>query len=218
MSLHLITPPTDPVITLDEARQHLRAESNFDDALVEALINAAVSNLDPAGGGWLGRALRPQVWELRAEGFPCWPHWNEHHHYRNGIELPYPPLVSVESATYDDANGVEQTMLEGTDFRVVDQGSLQRSYLAPLYGRQWPASVRRDPGSVRIRYTAGYPLTDDNSPALPDDRLPDGIKAAVLLMIGDLYEFRETVAVGAVATSIPVSTTVESLLAPHRVY
>jgi hypothetical protein len=47
--------------------------------------------------------------------------------------------------------------------------------------------------------------------------VPAPIKAAVLLMVGDLYENRETVAEGAPAP-VEMSMTVERLLSPYRVW
>lgn len=60
-----------------------------------------------------------------------------------------------------------------------------------------------DADDIRIQYRAGY------------ETVPAPIKAAVLLMVGDLYRFRETVESGQLA-AVPMSTTVNSLLAPYR--
>jgi hypothetical protein len=81
--------------------------------------------------------------------------------------------------------------LDGRDFRFVSR------VLHPYYyvGRQAAISSR-----------AGYEV------------LPKPIRAAVLLMVGDLYRFRETVSVGVSSTAVPMSTTVESLLSPYRVF
>jgi hypothetical protein len=57
-SLHLITPPDEDVISLSDVKVQLRVTGTDDDALIQALIDASVAQLDPAGGGWLGRALQ----------------------------------------------------------------------------------------------------------------------------------------------------------------
>jgi uncharacterized phiE125 gp8 family phage protein len=196
----LVTAPTLPVVTLEEAKRHLRVDHDDDDALISGMIAAATNHLDPAGNGWLGRALRPQTWEMRLDNFPCGP-----------IQLPYPPLISVESVKYDDSDGVERTATFGTDYRVF-QGGDWKSRLEPVYGGSWPWA-RCDHETVRVRYTAGYAPADGDTP----DALPATIKAAILLMVGDLYAFRETVATGGPA-KVPVSTTVDALLSPLRVY
>lgn len=47
--------------------------------------------------------------------------------------------------------------------------------------------------------------------------MPAPIRAAILLMVGDLYRNRDTTAVGTIS-KIDMSTTVENLLAPFRVF
>lgn len=178
MNLYLITAPTEDVISLEEAKAQLRETATNHDDMIAALIDAAVSQIDPAGGGWLGRALRPQTWELRGDGFPWY-----------SIELPYPPLISVDSVKYDDGDGVEQTLIEGVGFRVIGLGGRNRAEIAPIYNGYWPSSVRCDSESVRIRFTAGYPISSGDSPSV--DALPQPIKQAVLLMVKHLWGLGE---------------------------
>jgi uncharacterized phiE125 gp8 family phage protein len=201
MTLVLITPPTQDVVTLAEAKAHLRVDASDDDVLIGGLIKAATSVLDPAGGGWLGRALRPQTWEARLRAFPdCY------------FLLPYPPAIEVVSIKYDDPYGVEQTVDSAT-YRLLGLSSVQPARLDPAFGASWP-SVRHGDEAVRIRFRAGYPAAEGEA----SDLLPAAIKAAVLLMVGDLYENRETVAVGATTAKIETSATVDALLAPYRVF
>lgn len=194
----LITAPTADVVTLSEAKAHLRVDHADDDGMIAAMIGAAVASLDPASNGWLGRALRPQTWELRLPFFPP-----------EEIELPYPPLTSVTSIKYDTAAGVETTMIVNTDYRIFGLNGHHKASIAPAYNGSWP-TPRDDRETVRIRYVAGYAAT-------PTDLLPAPIKAAILLMVGDLYQFRETANEGGMA-KVPMSPTVEALLANYRVY
>jgi uncharacterized phiE125 gp8 family phage protein len=167
-SLHLITAPTDKVVTLAEAKLQLRlTDTKFDD-FVEATIAAVVAQIDPAGGGWLGRALCPQVWELRLDCF------------HSAIELPYPPLMEIVSVTYDDADGVAQTLAVDTGYRLFGGGKA-KSYLVPPYNGSWPSSVRCAPESVRIQYKAGYAKAN----------MPPQIKQSVLLGLRDLWSLGE---------------------------
>lgn len=66
-SLKLISEPTDPVISLAEAKLHLRVDGDDEDILIQGLIDAAVTYLDGADGV-LGRALSPQEWEVTFSG------------------------------------------------------------------------------------------------------------------------------------------------------
>src|SRR5688500_12840348 len=181
MSLYLIEAPTDDVVTLAEAKAQMRIANTSYDAVIEALIQSAVDQIDPAGGGWLGRALRPQTWELRG---PCFPYWYEGCGYHRDpraywTELPYPPLLTVDSVKYDDGDGVETTLTEGVGYRVI-QGGIGRAWIAPIYNGSWPSSVRSDAESVRIRFTSGYEIGSAG------DEMPSPIKQAVILMVKSL--------------------------------
>jgi uncharacterized phiE125 gp8 family phage protein len=171
----LITAPTADVISLEEAKAQLRiaAEDESQDDLIEAIVAACVAQLDPAAGGWLGRALRPQTWELRLDQFPACE-----------IELPHPPLISVDSFVYDDSSGVEQTMAVTTNYRIFGQGTMGKASLRPPYNGSWPTS-RSDFESVRVRFTCGYDETAD------PDMLPTSIKQAVHLMVRHVHSVGE---------------------------
>lgn len=196
MTAILITPPSVPLLTLDEAKSHLRVDHDDENSQIEAMAAAVASQLDPALGGWLGRALRPQTWRLDLDGFPC-----------SEIVLPYPPLVSVTEFSYTDTDGATQTLAAGTGYRVVNAGELANAVLAPPYNGSWP-SARTDYASVRITYTAGYAAT-------PTDLLPAAIRAWSLLKLGTLYQHRETVTPSQVAM---LPDTIDGLIWPFRVF
>lgn len=87
MRVSVITPP-EPIISLVEAKRHLRVEHDSDDAYIEGLIAVATAWLD-APDGWLGRALGEQTLEAR---FPVCRESAER-------EFPYPPFRSLVSET-----------------------------------------------------------------------------------------------------------------------
>lgn len=192
--LILITPPDDDVITVDQLKANLRKEDNDQDTLLQDLIDQAVSLVDPAHGGNLGRALRPQTWELQLASFPC-----------GQIELPFPPLITLDSVKYDDPAGVEHTLVVDTNFRMFGQGGLYKTILLPPYNSMWPTS-RCDIGSVRIRFTSGYDPADDNTA----EGLPPGIRAYLLLFAGGLFDGN--------AAGLPDGSNIERLLDRWRVY
>lgn len=185
MRVLVINPPAS-LVSLIDAKAHLKVRHNDEDDLIEAYIAAAQSHID-GPDGWLGRAIGEQDLELRLNSFAC-----------TDIKLPFPEILGVTSIKYLDDTGVEQTMDEA-DYEHYGR------IVAPVWGGSWPT-----PGTgrerVRIRYSAGYEV------------LPDAIKAAVLLMVGDLYKSRETFVTGTVSAAVPMSMTVERLLQPFRVY
>jgi uncharacterized phiE125 gp8 family phage protein len=181
----LVATPPQPVVSFQEAKDHLRVRHDDEDMLIETYVAAATASLDgPAG--WLGRALGRQELEATDDVF------------RDCMRLPYPPILDVVSIKYLNAGGVEATILPS-------EYEMRGSLIGSAFGKRWPA-VLAHPGSVRIRYWAGY------------DEVPAQVRAAILLMVGDLYANRETVAIGVSAAAIPMSTTVLNLLNPLRVY
>lgn len=170
----LITAPDDDVLSLAEVKSHLAEESSDKDALIQSLIDGEVAQLDAPAGGELGRALRPQTWELQLDCFPA-----------AEIELPFPPLIEIVSVKYDDTGGTERTLVEDTDFEVEGLGGRGKQIIRPLYLGTWPLA-RSHPGSVRIRFEAGYPVPETGQ----SDTLPEGVKNYIKLRISDLYANR----------------------------
>jgi len=177
------------VVTVPEARSHLKLDEGDDDVFLTGAIAAATASLD-GPDGWLGRALGVQTLEARLDHFGA--------QCGSAVRLRYPPIVDIVSVTYLDWNGTEQTLAAGAY-------ELRGRDFALAWGQSWP-SARAHPEAVRIRYRAGYA------------QIPAPIKQAILLMVGDLYRNRGTVTVGAVVAATPMSTTVENLLAPFRVF
>lgn len=199
MPLHLITAPDqDDVLTLAAAKKHLRIDFNDDDDLIDSYIAAAVQNLD-GRDGWLGRALAPQLWELRLPAFDG-----------PEIKVPLPPLIAVESVTYYDAGDVLRT-LAADQYEVAGIGGFGKARVVLRSGLRWPETARRIE-AVMVRFSAGY-VTNDDPPAAA---VPAPIVTAIKRQVGAMYEHREAVVVGSNATTLPGG--VEALLAPYRVW
>lgn len=81
----VVTPP-EPIVTLAQAKQHLRVDDGPDDEYIEDLIAVATGWLD-GPDGWLGRALGLQTIEVTM-GACLWV---------ADRRLPYPPLVEIVS-------------------------------------------------------------------------------------------------------------------------
>lgn len=185
MRVIVVTPPAVPVVSLDQAKDHLRVRHDDEDALITAYIAAATAHID-GPGGWLGRALGDHVLEARFDTFECIG------------ALPYPPVIEVESVKYIDGDGVETTVAPSVY-------EVRGTVIGTTWGQSWP-SPRSEPEAVRIRYRAGYQI------------LPSPILAAILLMVGDLYRNRGEALINQTTAQVAMSTTVQNLLAPFRVY
>lgn len=199
MRVVVVTPPA-PVVTWEEADQHLRLEGDVEQKpMVERLIAAATAHID-GPQGWLGRALGLQTLETFLPAFGV-----------TSICLPYPPAVDIVSVDYVDGDG-DMVAMAAADYE------LRGPMLRPAWPKSWPSAQWRgsDGETVRIRYRAGYAVDPDADPIVSN--VPEPIKAAILLMVGDLWHARATVATGAAMATVPMSTTVEQLLQPFRVY
>ena len=194
MSYKLITAPTTTPITLAETKAHLRVDSPDEDALITALIDAATARFD-GPTGILGRALMPQTWDLFLDVFPAEP----------AIKLPFPPLASVTGVYYFDAVTEAEATFAAANYEV-DTYSIP-GWVQLAADASWP-EIMETINAVRVRFVAGYASAA---------AVPAPIKAAMLLMIGDLFEHRETAVVGASASAIPLSATIQALTDPYRV-
>lgn len=197
MRVFVVTPP-EPVVTWEDVDAQLRLGGDTAEKVhVEALIAAATANLD-GPGGWLGRALGAQTLEARLDKLSG----------NDAIFLPFVPIIDIVSVKYLDTDNVEQTV----DSAVYE---LRGDILGLAYDQNWPAMLSH-PESVRVRYRAGYVADPEADPLV--NALPATIRAAILLMVGDLFKFRETASeLSYTPTSIPMSTTVQRLLSPLRI-
>ena len=178
--LSRIAAPTELPITLAEAREQLRVDTagspatSTEDDLISALIEAVTEEID-AGTGWLGRAIAPQTWRLSLPGFPAC------------IVLPYPPFIDIMSFQYTDVNGATQTMVEGTDYRVIYGAgpAAEHAAIYPPFLGSFPAA-RSDFDTVLITYRCGYGA---GSPIAAD--VPEIIKRYIKAALTSAYDSRD---------------------------
>ena len=160
MRIVVVEPPS-PVVSIEEAKAHLRIDGDDEDVLIAGLIAAATGHID-GPDGWLGRAIGPQLLELRLDGDEC----------GRCVSLPLPPVIELVSITYTDASGATVNA-DLAAFALYDNDLCPAGASFP-----WPSGVSRRE-AVRVRYRAGYPT------------LPPAIRVAILLMVGDLYVNRQ---------------------------
>lgn len=206
MGLKLVTAPADNPVTLAQAKAHLREDSDDFNDQIEAFIDAATAYAD-GPMGFLGRALIDQTWDLYLDAFPAVSVVGTRNVY--AIEIPLPPLIEVVDVFYLDSNGVEQTF-DAASYTVDDSSEPARIVLGST--GSWP-TIQEAANAVRVRFRAGY-LDQGVSPAV--ESVPGTIKAAILIMVGDLYQNRESSVIGQTVTKIPWSA--EALLRRHRIY
>ncbi|MBN50034.1 MAG: hypothetical protein CMN85_10870 [Spongiibacteraceae bacterium] len=185
-SLSTVEAPAEEPVTTAEAKDHARIDISDDDTLVDAMVESVRLHTED----FLGRALVTQTLSLQLDRFP------------EVIELPRPPLQSVSSITYVDADGATQT-LAASKYRVDNKSAPAR--VTPAWGEVWP-STRAVTGAVTVQFVAGYGAAAD---------VPQRIKHAILMAFGHLYENREDVSVGVQGHKLPQNS--QWLLWPLRV-
>lgn len=197
-SVTQLTQATYQPVSLRQVHQHLRLFTEYgqhpDDDLIELYISAATG----AAEDYLQRYLAQRTLRLKRDDFPT-----ENQDGVTIITLPVYPVLSVDSINYVDLAGATQTL---TGYEVDSDSIPARIRVLE------PPDVKEGLSGLTINVTVGYASGD--SPATAD-LIPAQIKQAILLMVGQLYEHRENVVVGTIATELP--KTFEYLLHPHRV-
>lgn len=153
------------IVTLAEAKGHLRIITTTDDEYIARLILACTK----AAEQFQNRTYLQQTRVMKFDRFP------------DIIRPLYPPLISVDSIQYVDTAGTTQTLTPATTYYTVDT-TLEPGRIIPAYGLTWP-STRDHINSVTLTYQAGYGAAAN---------VPSEIKWAVLLLIGHLFEHRES--------------------------
>lgn len=183
--------PTGTIISLSDAKRHLRVDHDDEDALIGALINSAVAYFD-GYSGILGRALLTQTWQMSFDAFD------------DEMRLPVGNLLSVTSVTYYDASNALQTLPTSVYTSFSDALG---PYITLKPGQAWPSGYYR-PDAISVTWTAGY------GPAASD--IPAPIKQAILLLVGHWYTNREAVNVAAGIVALELPMAVDALIAPYR--
>ena len=190
MTRILKTAPTVEPLTLTEAKEQIRVTWDEENNLINLLIAVARMRIEE----YINRALITQTWNMYLDAFPA---------KNAAIEIVPTPLISVTSIAYTDEDGAAQTLTENTDFTV--DKHLTPGRIVPIYAGSWPI-VRTIPNAVTLEFVSGYGATAAS--------VPSPIRQAMLLLIGHLFEHRESVNIGNIVNVIP--QTVEWLCSPYR--
>lgn len=176
MPLHILTPPAAEPVTLQEAKDHLRVAINEDDALIEAFIIAARRWCEQ----YQHRTFVSTQYRYKLDAWPC-----------ADMRLPTMPLRSIEAFTYRTVDGDVETVSAET--YTIDADAMSDHVLLLT---SWPSAQLWPRRAITIDFTAGYPSAAS---------VPEEIKAAIKLMVGDLYENREDtlIAQGVNIKSVP---------------
>ena len=185
-SLTTLTQPAVEPVTLSEAKQHCRVDTDSDDAYIGSLIQAAREYCE----AYCDETFVHSQYRMTLDSFPV------------EIELPRPPMatagtVTAVVVTYTLENQTTAT-LSTSEYRV-DRDATP-GVLRTNYNGSWPSHLL-DYNSVTVTWWGGR---DGDASSLPQR-----FKSAVLWLVGYWYE-RRMAAEQATMSEIPFG--VKSLL------
>jgi len=163
MAYKISVEPTEEPVSKAEAKAHLRERSTDYDTEIENLIIEGRRYVERM----TGRALCTQTWKLYMDDLPL------------AFKVPYPPLQSVSSISYQDSNNATQTL--GSSNYTVD------TYEEP--GRIYQASsgtypsVYTDLNVVTVTFVCGYGNKED---------VPESFKRAIKLYVQWQFDHDQT--------------------------
>ena len=196
MYTQIATPPTIEPIELDETKEHLQIvlEDVLDDGKVARMIKAATG----AALAYTRRSFVTQTIELFLDAWPA----------GSIIRLPKPPLIAVSSIEYvaNFADSPQYTTLSVSNYQILNSPNRPEIHLTPTGAFPTIDSGHAEP--IKITYTAGYG-TDAAD-------VPESIRHAIMVLVGDYYQSRESDALGFSAASIN-TVKMSRLLWSHRV-
>ncbi len=136
-----------------------------DDTYVSTLITTARKICE----NYQQRAYITRTYALSLDSWPCAP-----------FDLPMAPAATITSIVYTNSAGTAATW-SATEYQLDATGFVGR--LAPAYGYSWPSETLRELAGITITYTAGYGATAAS--------VPEEIRHAIMMLVGELYENRE---------------------------
>lgn len=141
MAVHTITSaPSDELLTVEEAKRHLRVFDGSLDDEVTTLIRAARDYCER----FCNRTLRSTTTRTYTDSE--W--WCD-----DGLRLPFPPLIAVSSVTYYDTANASQTLASSNYYVALptdDGGFVKWKFTATI-----PSLYTRD-DAITVTYTTGY--------------------------------------------------------------
>jgi len=191
MNYRIITPPAQLPVDIQTARDQLRVDHTNEDDLIIGLVAAATNYFEDV----YSHSLITQTLELVLESWPV----------GSRIIMPQPPLQSITSIKYYDQDGVEYT-LDSSSYLV--NTTAWPGFVILKSGSSWPTVDLKETEGILIRFVAGYG-EDFN-------HIPQAIHQGLLMLLGHLYENRETVVIDRGITIAQVPWGTQILWAPHK--
>lgn len=192
-ALKIATAPAAELLTLAQAKDHLRLESADDDVLITTLIEVVRQQIETE----IKRALITQTWDYWIDRFP----------FEDEIEIPLGQLQSVSTFEQKDEDGTV-TAVASTVYDVDTDSDPGKIYLKP--SQSWPTATLWPENPIGIRFVAGFGDSASD--------VPKPIQQAALLMVEHYYTNTSQVIVLAGLTPVDLPRGADALLGPYRLH
>jgi uncharacterized phiE125 gp8 family phage protein len=160
----IITEPESYPVTVEEIKEFARIDGNDEDSILESFLIGVVNDTE----AYLKKALITRQYKMIMDA------WND-----KEIELPMPPLISVQSIKTIDEDGNE-TVYDSDNYYVVTESIPGKIIIKK--NSQKPLNSERESGGYEIIFTAGYG-NDASS-------VPKQIRIAIMQWVTMIYENR----------------------------
>jgi uncharacterized phiE125 gp8 family phage protein len=170
------TQPAHEPLDLAEVKLFCRVDGNADDNLLEAMIKSARLYFERT----TNFSLIERTVELKLERFPA----------DGKIKLTPAPVTAITSFQYYDESNVQQTVNAAIYEAVLEDAQQPLpSYIRLKPGQAWPSTTTDLNYPITITFKSGV--------ASPSN-VPPAAKQALLMLIADMYQNRESKVIGSI--------------------
>jgi|TARA_R110000823_G_scaffold242437_1_gene366882 uncharacterized phiE125 gp8 family phage protein len=173
----VVTPASTYPVSLTETKLHLKVDINTDDTLITNLIIAATQ---------VSEEYTNRFFIVTTLSQTCTT-------FRELKSLFKSKVMAIGHVKYYDDTNTQQTLLS-TNY--VLNNEFEPGQVNPVVDYDYPSTVDRI-DAVECEYKVGYGQTAAD--------VPDAIKQAILLTIGNWYENRQSIITGKTSTELSMS-------------
>ena len=196
-------------ISLAETKTHLRVTSSADDSYITGLISMALDACEM----YVGYSIRKAAMKYAFSGFTgpmvSVDTLNPYGLIEGNILRLYTRVLSVQAIKYVDTNNAVQTATDWID-APVKFGQFGRS----IVFESTPGNLTDDTVRMIVELTEGFELASATG-VNESSKFPVSIKHAALLLIGQYYDNRQAVVIGATQNKMDYNH--EYLLDKYRI-
>ena len=177
-SLVVTTAAVNPLFTTAQAKAHLKVDVSDDDTIIDNLVLAATQSCEIFTNQYFIDTVVTQYSDT----------WSDIY------QLYKSPVDSITHIKYYDSDDSLQTL---SSSNYILDGASKPARIGIAVGGSLPNLSDRI-NAVEVKYTVGYGTASTD--------VPEGIRTAIILTVGNWYENRQSVITGRTATELPLSS------------